>query len=101
MSPIDTTAAWRVPVDGMLPFKDWDGDYVVYNPLTGSTHVLDIVTGEVLKAIMVAPATSHELCRHVAELLEVPNDGWTAENVHAVLAALDELGLIEPAGLAP
>lgn len=96
MSPIHTTTAWRVPVDGMLPLRDWDGDCVVYNPLTGSTHVLDIVTGEVLKAIMAAPATSGELCRRVAEFLEVPNDVRTAENVDAVLAALDELGLIEP-----
>jgi len=96
MSPIQATTAWRVPADGMLPLRDWDGDYVVYNPLTGSTHVLDIVTGEVLKAIMVAPATSLELCRHVAAFLEVPNDVRTAENVDAVLAALDELGLIEP-----
>ena len=96
MSPMQATTAWRVPVEGVLPLRDWDGDYVVYNPLTGSTHVLDIVTGEVLKAIMAAPATTGELCRHVADFLEIPNDVRTAENVDAVLAALDELGLIEP-----
>ena len=96
MSSIQATTAWRVPVEGALPLKYWNGDYVVYNPLTGSTHVLDIVAGEVLKVIMAAPATTRELCRHVADFLEIPNDVRTAENVDAVLAALDELGLIEP-----
>ena len=96
MSSNQATTAWRVPITGTLPLKYWNGDYVVYNPLTGSTHVLDIVAGEVLKVIMAAPATSRELCRHVAEFLEISNDLRTADNVDAVLAALDELGLIEP-----
>jgi PqqD family protein of HPr-rel-A system len=96
MSSIQATTAWRVPVAGTLPLRYWNGDCVVYNPLTGSTHVLDIVAGEVLKVIMAAPATSRELCQHVAEFLEIPNDVRTADNVDAVLAALDELGLIEP-----
>ena len=90
------TTVWRVPDKGQLPLRDWNGDYVVYNPLTGNTHVLDIVTGEVLKAIMVAPVTSQELCQRVAEFLDVPNDARAADNVDEILAVLDELGLIEP-----
>ena len=96
MSSLQATTAWRVPVDGTLPLRDWNGDYVVYNPLTGSTHVLDIVTGEVLKAIIAGPATTQELCRHVAVFLDVPNDSQAADHVDEMLAALDELGLIEP-----
>jgi PqqD family protein of HPr-rel-A system len=93
---MQATTAWRILAEGQLPLRDWNGDYVVYNPLTGSTHVLDIVSGEVLKAIMAAPRTSRELCRHVADFLDVPNDAHTADNVDEVLAVLDELGLIEP-----
>ena len=96
MSSIQATTAWRVPAGGTLPLRYWNGDYVVYNPLTGNTHVLDIVAGEVLKVIMAAPATSHDLYQHVADFLEIPNDFRAADNVDAVLAALDELGLIEP-----
>lgn len=96
MSSIQATTAWRVPVDGTLPLRDWNGDCVVYNPLTGSTHVLDIVAGEVLKVIMAGPATSPELCRHVAAFLDVPNDTQTGDSVDEILAALDALGLIEP-----
>lgn len=76
----------------------WDGDYVVYSPLSGNTHVIDIVSGEVLAAIMMsARARASELCRHVAAFLEVPNDFAVAEHVSSILGTLDHLGLIEPA----
>lgn len=96
MPSIQATTRWRIPVEGTLPLRYWNGDYVVYNPLTGNTHVLDIVAGEVLQVIMAAPTTSRELCRHVAAFLEIPDDARTAENVDGVLVTLDELGLIEP-----
>jgi len=93
----DGDRAWRMWSGGEIAFRYWDGDYVVYNSLTGSTHVLDIVTGEVLKAIRAGCGQASELCRCVADFLEVPNDAGVAENVRNILAQLDELGLIEPA----
>ena len=80
-----------------MPLRDWDGDYVVYNALSGDTHVLDIVTGEVLRTIMARGACGSDLCRHVADFLEVPNDAAIEEQVTGILSALDRLGLIEPA----
>lgn len=75
----------------------WAGDYVVYNPLSGNTHLFDIVTGEVLTRLMTTRVPGSELCRHVAEFLEVPNDSDVAEHVRKILTALDRFGLIEPA----
>ena len=92
----DNDRAWRMWSGGEIALRYWDGDYVVYNSLTGSTHVLDIVTGEVLKAIRAGSGQASELCRRVADFLEVPNDAGVAENVRKILAQLDELGLIEP-----
>jgi PqqD family protein of HPr-rel-A system len=88
---------WRLGLDGPLPLRCWDGDYVVYNPLSGNTHVLDIVTGEVLKAIMAGETGTSEVCQHIANFLEVPDDAGIAEHVGRILAALDRLALIEPA----
>ncbi len=88
---------WKVCGSGELDLRYWDGDYVVYNSLTGSTHVLDIVTGEVLKAIGAGRGRTSELCRSIAEFLEVPNDSGVSDNLRTILAELDELGLIEPA----
>ena len=95
--PHDHDVAWRITVGRALPFRAWDGDYVVYNPLSGNTHVLDIVTGEVLTTIMAGNVRGGDLCRRVADFLEVPNDPSVAEQVGKILIALDRLGLIEPA----
>jgi PqqD family protein of HPr-rel-A system len=74
----------------------WDGDYVVYNPLSGNTHFLDIMSGEVLEAIIAGRTTLRQLCAHMAEFLDVANDARIEESVREILTALDELGLIEP-----
>ena len=92
----DVDRPWRTWGGGELAFRYWDGDYVVYNPLTGSTHVLDIVSGKVLKTISAGRGQPGELCRCIAEFLEVPNDAAVADHVREILAQLDELGLIEP-----
>jgi PqqD family protein of HPr-rel-A system len=91
------SATWRLGVDGTLPLCCWDGDYVVYNPLSGNTHIFDIVTGEVLQTIMSGKAGTSEICQHIAHFLEVPDDASIAEHVGRILAALDRLALIEPA----
>ena len=93
----DVDPPWKAWGGGELALRYWDGDYVVYNPLTGSTHVLDIVSGKVLEAISAGRGQPSDLCRSIAEFLEVPNDDAVAENVREILAQLDELGLIEPA----
>jgi PqqD family protein of HPr-rel-A system len=89
--------AWRIWSGGEIALRYWDGDYVVYNSLTGNTHVLDTVAGEVLNAIRAGRGQWSELCRSVADFLDVPNDAAVADNVRKILAQLDELGLIEPA----
>ena len=69
----------------------------MYNALSGNTHVLDIVTGEVLRSIMAHRLCGNDLCRHIAHFLDVPNDAAIEEQIGGILAALDQLGLIEPA----
>ena len=87
---------WQTSVDGPLPMRCWDGDYVVYNPLSGNTHVLDVIAGEVLGAIMPGAIDDRQLRAHVADFLDVPNDESVAGNLEAILTVLDDLGLIEP-----
>jgi PqqD family protein of HPr-rel-A system len=93
----DNDARWRIGAGESISLRCWDGDFVVYNPLSGNTHVLDIVTGEILRAIMARTMSESELCTHVASFLEVPNDAGVAEHVGRIVATLDRLALIEPA----
>ena len=77
--------------------RTWDGEVVVYNPLSGDTHLLDVLTGDLLRVIIAGPATVSALREAAATLLEVPDDDRLGQHVGEALAALDEAGLIEPA----
>ncbi len=84
--------------DQPLAWREWDGEYVVYNPLSGSTHLLDLVSGKVLKAIEAAeaPPDTSTVCARIAAFLEIEPGPQVEENVTAILTRLDELGLIAP-----
>ena len=88
---------WRLSVAPPLPLRVWEGEAVVYNPLSGDTHFLDVLTGELLRVIMAGPATVATLRQAAATFLEVTDDERLGGHVGQALAALDELGLIEPA----
>ena len=88
---------WRATAE--LHVRNWDGDYVVYNPLSGNTHILDIVTGEILRTVLQAPVRASAIPGQVANFLEMSAaDGGLAQHVGDILGVLDDLGLIEPAG---
>jgi PqqD family protein of HPr-rel-A system len=89
------TTRWRLTVAEPFPVRCWEGDYVVYNSLSGDTHLLDIVSGHVLTRIIESPARASELRSRVAAFLEVPDDAAVDAQVNEILEALDDLGLIE------
>jgi len=96
-APFIVNAVWRSTTDpSTLPLRYWDGDVVVYNRLSGDTHILDIVTGEVLRRIAAGEGRGDELRRHIARFLDIPDEEAVGEQVCRILESLDDLGLIEP-----
>ena len=87
--------SWRAAGDEAPRMRYWAGDYVVYSPLSGDTHFLDIAAGELLRSIVAAPQTSSVLGARLARLLEVPQDERLAAEIERTLAQLEALGLIE------
>src|SRR5262245_3008659 len=87
---------WRISTEGPIPVRCWDGEYAVFNPLSGDTHLLDIVAGKVLETIIAGAVSTSHLSTRIAEFLNLPDDTNLQENIGAILASLDELGLIEP-----
>lgn len=88
--------SWRTPTT-TPSIRDWNGEFAVYNPLSGHTHILDLVAGEVLLLLLQRPQSDTELRERVAALLEMPSDEALATRVDHILEHLDEIGLIEPA----
>lgn len=93
---MQATRTWRISTDQDLTWRQWDGDYVVYNPVSGDTHILDIVTGEILRGLATGPASEEEIARRMAAFLEVEKDDALNEAALTMVEKLDELGLIEP-----
>lgn len=91
-----TDVIWQSAARPPNPVRWWDGDCVVYNRLSGDTHVLDVVTGEVLRTVMAERLPAAEIGRRLAAFLDVPADERIADTVGKILNHLDELGLIEP-----
>jgi PqqD family protein of HPr-rel-A system len=96
---IASRPVWRIAAETPLSWRAWDGDYVVFDPATGQTHLLDVLAAETLKALAQAPATRDELIERLAASADLPKDGSLAELVRSLIARFDALGLIEP--LAP
>ena len=81
-----------------LRWRCWAGDYVVFSPLSGHTHVLDILTGQVLTVIISESPSVAELRTQISTFLEVENDERLAKTIDGILSRLDDAGLVEPAG---
>lgn len=89
--------AWRVKFGPALRIRAWDDEYVVFNPLSGHTHVLDLVSGFIIDTLTLAPTSTGMLCERVAHWLELDPDAALIAKVQGLLAALADQGLIEPA----
>lgn len=70
---------------------------MVFNPLSGHTHFLDLVSGCIIDALTLAPTSTRLLCKRVAEWLELDPDAALIAKVQGILAGLADQGLIEPA----
>jgi PqqD family protein of HPr-rel-A system len=87
---------WRVVPGQSLAFREWDGEAVLYNDLSGSTHLLDGGTIDVLQALLRhGPADAAALARVLAAQFDAEPGELTATIDH-MLAGLAGLDLVEP-----
>lgn len=87
--------SWRVVKGETLKWRCWAGDYVVFNPMSGHTHFLDIVSGHVLTRLMAGGCPVSAIRSSVSRFLEVPDDDKLAATVDDILRRLEDAGLVE------
>jgi PqqD family protein of HPr-rel-A system len=89
---------WRsVPVDAIV-WREWDGEFVIRDERSGSTHLLGPLAGAVLRVLLEA-----EALLTVAEIADRLNDPRSTASAPDLQASIDEvlsefrrLGLAEP-----
>ena len=90
--------AWKVSAEHPPALRWWDGECLVFNPLSGRTHRLDVVAAEVLRRVLQGPLRQADLRPALAAFLEVEEDARVAALVDRAVAQLDGQGVIHPVG---
>jgi hypothetical protein len=85
-----------VPAD-TLAWREFEGEIVVRNARTASTHHLEGLSAEVLRALIEAggPLTVGELAAHLGVEGDNADDQWRSA-IQEVLREFERVGLAEP-----
>ena len=89
---------WYAAADAALVWREWDGEIVVFNGETGSTHLLNELAGEVLHRLAAAEggATIGALAVALADdTSSADRPEWT-EAIAEVLFDFARVGLARP-----
>jgi len=86
---------WRLTPGQALACREWDGEAVLYNDLSGSTHLLDGAALDLLHALRDQPADAAILAARLADQFDAGDDDLVSL-IDDMLATLAGLDLIEP-----
>ncbi|MGZ8190462.1 MAG: HPr-rel-A system PqqD family peptide chaperone [Methylococcaceae bacterium] len=73
----------------------WEDECVVYNQLTGNTHLIDGIGAEVFKLVAEKVPTRSELLLHVQSIFDLPIDFNLEANLDNLLLEYQKLGLLQ------
>jgi PqqD family protein of HPr-rel-A system len=76
--------------------RHWQDEYVLYNDLSGDTHLLPDSSVELLLALQQAPASADALTARLRAVFEDDAADIDAAAIDALLAELARLALVEP-----
>jgi PqqD family protein of HPr-rel-A system len=89
---------WRALTADALAWREWDGEVVVFNQQTGSTHLLGDLASEVFRRLIAADrgATVEALAAALTDDPLSANEAAWTRSVAEVLSEFARLGLAQP-----
>jgi len=94
----EQSGSWRRPGPAVLHYRQWQDDVVLFNEVSGATHLLTLEALVVLQHIGAAPTPESALAAVLRERFEV-DDATLTHDVAELLEQLSCLNLIEPCPL--
>jgi PqqD family protein of HPr-rel-A system len=85
---------WLVSNSALL-LRSWDDEFVVYNESSGDTHLLDGVAGEILQALIAAPAEIEALVTSLGAKWDTDPSAELHRQIERILVDLQALALVE------
>jgi PqqD family protein of HPr-rel-A system len=96
--PMRGESLWRTPAPDAVVWREWEGEMVVYNHLTGNTHHLNALGGMVLSSLLRHPGgiALSALVHAIADDVGMAPDPELRSGVERALSELAELRLASP-----
>lgn len=79
-----------------LRHRGWDDEYVLYNALSGDTHLLNPAAMHLLLQLQRAPAAESALAAALSAAFDFDDGHEPAAETAALLLQLSKLALVEP-----
>jgi PqqD family protein of HPr-rel-A system len=86
---------WRLVPGQRLQYRCWEGECVLYNDLSGDTHLLDELALAVLEELQVAPRSAAQLAAAFELAPDAAPDGDDGALLATLLDDLAALQLVE------
>ena len=87
---------WTVSPPRQLLWRSWDEELVVFDPLSGDTHVLNPLAAEVLQVLESQAMDGEGLSQHLALAMDTQPNDTLRKHIQLLLTKFVSLGLIEP-----
>jgi PqqD family protein of HPr-rel-A system len=89
---------WRTVPPDAIALREWDGEFVVRNERSGSSHLLGPLAGSVLQVLLEADdaLSAGEIVARLNERPDAATDSAWCAAIDEVLAEFHRLGLAEP-----
>jgi PqqD family protein of HPr-rel-A system len=89
---------WSIARGQALAWDDYESEAIVFDPVSGSTHLLNATAVEALLALerSARPLESREVRQAVVGALGLAPDDIPEPAIDELLEHLDRIGLIEP-----
>lgn len=89
-------AVWSVTRGADLLWRRFQDDFIVYNTGSGNTHLLDLLSGEILQIIETRQPTTTYLRTHIDDARRSQHEGANDAYLDELLERFQRLGLVEP-----
>ncbi len=83
---------WRLVADVEFLSREWDGEFVLYHPGSGDTHLLDGVAAHIFRALLQYSASP-------LELSAAYSGQASPDELNHILGRLQRLDIVEPISL--
>ncbi len=91
----DMNRRWYIAAPNRFAWHSWEDDFLVYDRLSGQTHLLNLLAAAILRRLEEAPATAQEIGDELRQELAAEGADALGE-IPTLLSTFDELGLIAP-----